>query len=415
MVGAPLFVLGRAPARVEAVNAAMRPLLRDGTDAPCDLQAVLGGEAAAALLASLDPAAPKAAPLACRLGPHNQAVHLHASRLPGPQERWLVTVQADIEAQTRELSARHAELQGILDWLPIGAEIMDDSFRTVMLNQHEKQLLGYSVEETEELEDWWQLAYPDPDYRTLVQKSWTEGVALAQASDSEMVPQEWQVCCKDGTRKTIQFRYRAVGRTHVNVYLDVTRERQLEAMLLDMATTDGLTGLFNRRCFFEKGTASLLGAAGSGQPLSALIIDIDHFKRVNDRYGHAAGDTVLQEIARRCRAILRNNDVLARIGGEEFAAILPQTPPEEAVAIAERLRHAVHALPVSGPFGEIAVTLSIGGTSVKGGEHDFDAVLERADRALYAAKNLGRNRVQFSAPPLEGPLAASPERAGALA
>jgi len=412
MVGAPLFVLARS--RVEAANAAMRALLAHGTAAPCALEEMLGGETAAALLATLAADIPKVAPVACRLGPQGQPMILHASRLPGASERWLVTVQADIEARTRDLLARNAELEAILDWLPIGVEIMDDNFRTVMLNRHEEGLLGYTVEETEELEDWWQIAYPDPDYRALVQKSWTEGVALARASDSEMVPQEWQVCCKDGARKTIQFRYRAVGRTHVNVYLDVTRERQLEAMLLDMATTDSLTGLFNRRCFFEKGTACLLAAIGLGQPLSALIIDIDHFKRVNDRYGHAAGDAVLQEIAGRCRAILRKGDVLARIGGEEFAALLPHTPPEEAQAIAERLRREVHTLPVSGAFGAIAVTLSIGGTSTAGDERDLDTVLERADQALYAAKNLGRNQVQFAAPPLpplDGPLATPPDEA----
>jgi len=209
MVGAPLFVLARS--RVEAANAAMRALLAHGTAAPCALEDMLGGETAAALLATLAADIPKVAPLACRLGPQGQPMILHASRLPGASERWLVTVQADIEARTRDLLARNAELEAILDWLPIGVEIMDDNFRTVMLNRHEEGLLGYTVEETEELEDWWQIAYPDPDYRALVQKSWTEGVALARASDSEMVPQEWQVCCKDGARKTIQFRYRAVG------------------------------------------------------------------------------------------------------------------------------------------------------------------------------------------------------------
>ena len=221
-------------------------------------------------------------------------------------------------------------------------------------------------------------------------------MALAQATNSEMVPQEWQVCCKDGTRKTIQFRYRAVGSSHVNVYLDVTRERQLEAMLLDMATTDSLTGLFNRRYFFEKGTTCLRSAVILRQPLSVLVIDVDHFKRVNDRHGHAAGDAVLQAVARRCRAALRKTDVLARIGGEEFAAILPGTTSDEALEIAERMRQDVAVLPVSVTVGDISVTLSIGGTTAIGDEREFDEMLERADRALYVAKDLGRNRVQFS-------------------
>ena len=416
MVGAPLFVLARGAVCIEAMNAAMRSLLREqGSMAapplPCRCEDVLGTDVAAQLAASLEHRAEDAAPIGCRLGPERRAVLLTPARLPGNGERWLVTVQPDTPRRERELSARIGELQAILDWLPIGVEIMDADFRTVMLNVHERELLGYSTEEASDLEDWWRLAYPDPVYRELARNAWTEGVALAQATDSEMVPQEWQVRCRDGSRKTIQFRYRAVGGTHVNVYLDVTRERQLEAMLLDMATTDSLTSLFNRRYFFEKGATCLHAIAGSDEPLSVLVIDIDHFKRVNDRHGHAVGDAVLQEIAGRCRAILRKGDVLARIGGEEFAAILPQTPAEEATAIAERLRREVCAVPVSGPFGEILVTLSIGGTCAQGDEHDFDAVLERADRALYVAKNLGRNRVQLSVPaaaeqPLEGPLAA---------
>jgi diguanylate cyclase (GGDEF)-like protein len=164
----------------------------------------------------------------------------------------------------------------------------------------------------------------------------------------------------------------------------------------DLATTDGLTGLFNRRHFFEL-AGPMIGVRGRyGRPLAVVMIDIDHFKAVNDTYGHSVGDVVLREVARRLSGTLRGTDLLCRYGGEEFAALLPETTGGQARDTARRLHAAVTTEPVPTPAGPVDVTVSIGlsgPTGVTAGEADLEALLKRADEALYAAKRAGRNRV----------------------
>jgi diguanylate cyclase (GGDEF)-like protein len=121
------------------------------------------------------------------------------------------------------------------------------------------------------------------------------------------------------------------------------------------------------------------------------MLDVDHFKSINDRFGHTTGDKVLQAMARRCRVLMRDHDLIARLGGEEFAVLLPYDTAEEGALIAERLRAAVAAEPV----GEVEVRVSIGGTTIQGEEAVLDEVLGQADKALYDAKTGGRNRVVF--------------------
>jgi diguanylate cyclase (GGDEF)-like protein len=155
-----------------------------------------------------------------------------------------------------------------------------------------------------------------------------------------------------------------------------------------LARTDPLTALPNRRQFFRSGEAALAESRCSGQPLALLALDVDHFKRINDQGGHQLGDTVLREVAQCCRASLRNTDLAARIGGEEFALLLPATDLAQAQQLAERLRQEIAALQLPA-----AVTVSIGCAELSPEMDSVDALLARADEALYAAKENGRNRV----------------------
>jgi diguanylate cyclase (GGDEF)-like protein len=177
------------------------------------------------------------------------------------------------------------------------------------------------------------------------------------------------------------------------MFHDVTVQESLAEELRMRAQTDALTGLPNRRHFFELGQAVTAAAAGS--VLSVLLLDIDHFKSINDGFGHPVGDEVLRELANRCRGPLRGSDLMARIGGEEFAVLLPETRPAEAGEIAERLRLAVGAAPVATQGGPIAMTISLGGAMLSATGETFEALLKRADVALYEAKRGGRNRVVF--------------------
>lgn len=162
-----------------------------------------------------------------------------------------------------------------------------------------------------------------------------------------------------------------------------------------LATTDTLTGVPNRRSFFTLATRELERAARYLKPLSVIMLDVDHFKTVNDTYGHLVGDQVLQGVARRCRESLRDIDVLARYGGEEFVILLPETGYAHALQVARRLQQLMVATPIPTDSGAIAVSISLGVASYNR-QHPIrlDQILDQADRAMYQAKRAGRNRVQ---------------------
>jgi len=161
-----------------------------------------------------------------------------------------------------------------------------------------------------------------------------------------------------------------------------------------LSITDGLTKLYNHRFFQDSLKREFARCQRHQTPLSLALLDIDHFKRFNDTYGHQQGDVVLQELARTLRGQVRSLDIVARYGGEEFAVIMPDAPLEVAARVAERLRAAVENHPVAGPEGPLPVTISLGVASVPHAQISAPAeLIAAADRALYRAKENGRNRV----------------------
>ena len=173
------------------------------------------------------------------------------------------------------------------------------------------------------------------------------------------------------------------------------RLRQNVHLSVEMAFTDQLTGLHNRHYLTRHLETLFANAASSGRRLAFLIIDADHFKSVNDSYGHDVGDEVLREFARRIAANIRGIDLACRFGGEEFVVVMPDTDVSVAWSVAERLRRSVEAQPfaISRPPGKLNVTISIGIAGSEGPEDGAEALLRRADQALYRAKRDGRNRV----------------------
>jgi diguanylate cyclase (GGDEF)-like protein len=162
-----------------------------------------------------------------------------------------------------------------------------------------------------------------------------------------------------------------------------------------LASTDELTGIANRRAFMSQLDREIAGAAEFGWPLAVAMFDVDHFKLVNDCYGHAVGDRVLQLIAARAASVVRGGDLVGRLGGEEFGILMPGATLEEAAHVAERLREAMETvaeLDESLP----GVTISIG-IAAREGQRSAKELLAAADVALYAAKDEGRNRVRIAA------------------
>jgi diguanylate cyclase (GGDEF)-like protein len=178
-------------------------------------------------------------------------------------------------------------------------------------------------------------------------------------------------------------------------YLNTTRvELELKASreeLLALSLTDPLTGVRNRRALYDCAQHEIARAGRTGEPVTLLMVDVDHFKKVNDQHGHPVGDQVLREVAAAIVQTARGSDVVARFGGEEFAVLLIQT--EQAAATAERLRAAIARLEVRAPQGPVKVTVSIGVASASGESIDFEALIRHADDALYKAKREGRDRV----------------------
>jgi diguanylate cyclase (GGDEF)-like protein/PAS domain S-box-containing protein len=181
------------------------------------------------------------------------------------------------------------------------------------------------------------------------------------------------------------------------VFLDISARKAMEAELTRLATTDTLTGLANRRQFLAQAGIELARIRRFAQPTALLMLDLDFFKRVNDQHGHAAGDAVLQACAAILQGALRQVDVAGRLGGEEFAVLLPGSGLAEAGKFAERVRAliAAHGVPFGGQ--EIRLTVSIGIAALTADDTSPDTALARADAALYRAKAAGRNRVEMGA------------------
>jgi diguanylate cyclase (GGDEF)-like protein len=158
-----------------------------------------------------------------------------------------------------------------------------------------------------------------------------------------------------------------------------------------------MTGLLNHRTFKERGAEAFERANRTGRPMSLIMCDIDHFKRINDTYGHAVGDDVIRSAAVTLRACLRRIDLGARYGGEEFAILLEETDHAQALVTAERLRQAVAALEFTADQTQFRATISLGVASIQPGTETLLAFIEAADAALYDAKRAGRNRVASAA------------------
>jgi two-component system cell cycle response regulator len=174
------------------------------------------------------------------------------------------------------------------------------------------------------------------------------------------------------------------------------RLRQNYERSLSLALTDSLTGLHNRRYMTRHLEALIQRAGTTAKSLSVMLFDIDHFKSVNDTYGHDVGDEVLKGLAQRVSGNMRNFDMVARFGGEEFVVVMPDTAGDTALSVAERLcqRIAAEPFPISAAPNLLNVTVSIGITDLQGPNDTADEMLKRADRAMYRAKNGGRNRVE---------------------
>lgn len=180
----------------------------------------------------------------------------------------------------------------------------------------------------------------------------------------------------------------------VEVFHDITDQKQREEKLYRQATRDVMTGVYNRGHFTELATQEVERARRFSEPLSAILMDIDHFKKVNDTYGHEVGDKTIISLAKTSADFLRKIDFIGRIGGEEFAIILPRANKEPAFEMAQRLRLKLSEQKIAAPERTFSYTVSMGVASLRSHTKDLAELLRNADAALYKAKREGRNRVE---------------------
>ncbi len=298
-----------------------------------------------------------------------------------------ITERKRLETQLRE---QKQLLDTIMDH--VDAHIyMKDSHRTFLFaNRATAEMFGKSAQDIVGKRD--------------IQVMPVEDADLLWTLDSEVfrtqLKQEGEESFKDASGKlrhfwTVKIPLKSTNGTSVLIGLstDITELHMMKEELQRQASTDVLTGLHNRRSFYEYAQREFSRSVRTRLPLSVIALDIDHFKSVNDRYGHPVGDAVLIAVAKRCLEVVREADLLARTGGEEFSLILPETPLHTAMDVAERLRALFDGHDLQIPGESISINMSLGVAMRTSNEKSFDSLFSRADKALLQAKQQGRNQV----------------------
>ncbi len=338
-------------------------------------------------------------------------------RLPASSEpqTYLLVIVSDISAQRlMEDALRQSEelFRLAFENANIGMCLVDLNGRFMKVNQQMCRIFGYNADEFEQMEVN-NITHPNHQYMI------HELLEQAASGAREHFTYERQYLHKAGHVLWGQISSSLVrdgaGRPlyFISHIQDITERKQAEDALRQakseleskneelyqayireqlLARTDTLTGINNRRYFFEVAVHEFNAAVRYGHPLSAIVFDIDHFKELNDTYGHKAGDDMLRNLAQLTRQQLRDADILARYGGEEFIVLLPYTNASQAYLVAERIREKVAAFRLAVAETEVGITLSLGVAAFDPQTDNLDKLIQRADQAMYQAKNGGRNR-----------------------
>jgi len=306
-----------------------------------------------------------------------------------------------ISRMTDELATANQVLQrertfyrSLIEEMIDGLSLHDEQGRTLYQSPSNVTIHGWTADDIDEVE------HP---------------LKLIVRADQAQFRRAWcRLLSQPGARKRVEFRMRhkqgheiaieAQVRNCLDIpeigamvvyFRDVTEIKRLEDELRQLATTDGLTRLANRRHFLERTQQEQRRSSRNRQPMAVVVLDLDHFKRINDTLGHDAGDRVLKSVANVLRAEMRDQDLVGRLGGEEFGVLLPETDLEGAAITAERLRKALEKHQIRLRDGSpLRITAPLGVACLPGGEGSLDALLRSADEALYRAKRAGRNCVR---------------------
>ncbi|MCE5182441.1 MAG: diguanylate cyclase [Betaproteobacteria bacterium] len=313
----------------------------------------------------------------------------------GKPVRMVGTNEDITERQQRESALQESEekFRSTFDAAAIGMALVNREGRFMQVNDSLCRIVGYTQTELQQ-KTFQDITHPDDLEADLaLLKELTAGTRASYQMEKRYFHKEgsiiWILLSGSAVRNSAGEILYFVAQIQ-----DITERKALLDTLELQASQDFLTGLSNRRHFMEQGEVELARAQRHNNTLSLFMLDIDHFKTINDTYGHKAGDVVLQKLSDILRETLRTVDVIGRIGGEEFAVLLPDTDLQEAIEVAERLRQVVAGADVMREAGlPLHFTVSIGVTTLKEKSVNLDILLSLADQALYEAKATGRNKV----------------------
>lgn len=311
-----------------------------------------------------------------------------------PYVRGRERIEAALRGEIEERRRMEADLQQLslaVEQSPASVVITDASERITYVNPRFTELTGYSAEEAigqtpalqrsgqtpaETYEQMWEALKAGQVWR---------GEFLNRRRDGSLYHEQAAIGAVQNERGEVT--------SYVAVKLDISEQKRLEEELRAQAASDPLTGIFNRRRFLELAQAELARARRYRRPVAVLMVDVDRFKQINDTWGHAAGDDALRRLVAGLEIGLREQDLLGRVGGEEFAILLPETDMEPARAVAHRLCERIAQDRFQTAEGLVRLTVSIGLVVSRSGSLTLEEAMSRADQALYDAKRSGRNRV----------------------
>ncbi len=304
-----------------------------------------------------------------------------------------LTLEQTVASRTQELVQSREKLANILEAAPIALGWSNGRGQVEYVNRKFVESLGYERQDIPTVDAWMEKAFPDTGYRRQFYWKWQSEIRRAKESTGELNPFEIRITCKNGSEREMVLEGVLVQEHLLVFFSDITEQKKLRHQLEFQATTDELTGMINRRQFFSVLKVELGRSLRFSRPLSIAMIDIDHFKAINDTYGHPVGDQVLKMFANLCKQSIREMDVLARLGGDEFVLLFPETTRKEALDVTERIRIAVKECPVEVGDTIIHLTISAGIAQFKGAQETDVGLMARADQALYQAKSSGRDDV----------------------
>ena len=293
----------------------------------------------------------------------------------------------------KEAQANAREVADLYEHAPCGYHSLDADGRVVKMNRTELSWLGYSADEVVGVREYRDFVTPE------TREDFEAAFAAVLGPEGEGSA-EVELVTREGKTLPVVIQASAYTTTQGFVHsramvFDLTDRKEMEEVLARQALTDPLTGLGNRRYLEDQAHMEMARARRRDEPLSLIAIDLDHFKHINDTYGHDVGDRVLESFADTAQRQLRDGDVLARMGGEEFAVLLPGATQEQALQVAGRLRMSIAQTPLYADTfegGRLFYTASMGVTAVVE-ERSLKPAIKRADKGLYEAKAQGRNRV----------------------